>query len=371
MYTKTFFTFSPEWDFQITVEEYEQVHTGESNAPVKKLAQSAIFQVQRSKLTACEHFQTMLRGPWRESRPESITLEGNDINAMNILFRSLHGTLDEITLDSISIKTIWFLVMVCDKYDVGLKTGFLKAWFVKWYDAEHKKQKHLNNCEFERTILFPCYYFDYATGFQEATIGLVYNSEGHISERNPTREVNLHLPPRIMQQVNAARGRLRNILHNGLFDHIASVVSDARCSCKEATVFDYFRELKRLEVWPLENTMKHASINDIITRLRGFDAEKMRPPKDNERPGYCKHCSRNWKGIVKQVGNKVADYFDGMCLDCMSVTKCLREGRNPDHEYWMHGKNRQYDADCRIKHGEPTWWFSFMGQREKQGLLAF
>lgn len=32
---------------------------------------------------------------------------------------------------------------------------------------------------------------------------------------------------------------------------------------------------------------------------------------------------------------EVEGYFHGLCLDCMSVTNALQEGRSPEHEYWL------------------------------------
>lgn len=37
-----------------------------------------------------------------------------------------------------------------------------------------------------------------------------------------------------------------------------------------------------------------------------------------------------------------------------------------DGDYWVHAKpNVHWDHKCRIKHGEPTWYYSFMGRKEK------
>jgi hypothetical protein len=30
----------------------------------------------------------------------------------------------------------------------------------------------------------------------------------------------------------------------------------------------------------------------------------------------------------------------------------------------MHGLRTRYDEGCRIRHGEPSWYFSFMGSRK-------
>lgn len=184
--------------------------------------------------------------------------------------------------------------------------------------------------------------------------------------------------------MNAARGRLRNILHNGLFEHAANMLRHATCPCKEKTFFEYFKELESIKVWPLENTMKHRSIHDIIGNLRGFNASKVTAhlkkagSKGTDSgdiletwDNICMCRMVDWKGIVSSTADTVKGYFHGLCLDCMSVTKALQEGRDPDHEYWLSGKRLKWDFNCRITHGEPTWYFSFMGRREKRGIIAY
>ncbi|KAI9373497.1 hypothetical protein BJX61DRAFT_533075 [Aspergillus egyptiacus] len=277
---------------------------------------------------------------------------------MRLLFSSVHGLLDSLAPDSVSMETLWLLVKGCDKCGVDIKTGDLK-------DLEEYRE----GCEFQRQILFPFYAFDDAIGFQQATMHLAYKIRGHITEKNPTKELKLHLPPRTIQQLNAAaRGRRRNILHRGLFDYISGIINDAACECKESIV------------WPLETNMKDASIRDMTERLHSFDGENMLPqPRGNDEngnkrkqiPKLCGKCGHDWEALVQRAATDVNRYFHGICLDCMNVRRCLREGRNPDHEYWLHDRQRMWDVSCRVRHGQPTWWVSFMGQREKRGLLAW
>ncbi|KAL4915678.1 hypothetical protein BDW62DRAFT_212532 [Aspergillus aurantiobrunneus] len=321
--TEGFFPFFPP-GVLVTVCEYEDYYD-ENKKPAKRISTSAVFQVERERLSASDHFRTMLRGSWRESTTELITLHEDKILAMEILFNGLHDTLGSIASTKVLMATVWYLILACDKYEVEFREGPLKAWFIGWY-----KQEKINP-DFERQVLYPCYEFDYAPGFQEVTRYFAYHSKYHIMEHKPIDLFVLHLPQRVIQQLNAARGRLRNVLHNGLFDHI--------------TVFDHFRELERIKVWPLENTMKKkASINDILTNLKQFDSSRIRAPGTGT--------TSNGNQCTLNPGQGV---FDGLCLDCMSVTKTLQEGRDPDHEYWQNCEKSIWDLYCRINHGEPTY----------------
>lgn len=37
-----------------------------------------------------------------------------------------------------------------------------------------------------------------------------------------------------------------------------------------------------------------------------------------------------------------------------------------DEDYWRHSKlGVQWDLGCRVRHKQPTWYFSFLGRRAK------
>ena len=53
-----------------------------------------------------------------------------------------------------------------------------------------------------RSLAYPCWRFDHAQGFLDATEYLVYNSVGHLTEQNPVNLVEHHLPPRIIRKLD-------------------------------------------------------------------------------------------------------------------------------------------------------------------------
>ncbi|RDK41618.1 hypothetical protein M752DRAFT_267116 [Aspergillus phoenicis ATCC 13157] len=323
---------SPHADTEILIMEYTGAYMGG-----KKIVRSVSMKVERHKLLEFEYFRAMFsHGRWLESESRKITLEDN-CKGMEVLLRSLHGTLEDMPLDSVTIAGTWHVIMSCDK-----------------------------------EAMYPCFVFDHASAFQEVTKRLVYKSVGHITESNPTDIRQMHLPPRIIQQINAARGRLRVILHRELYAEVGDIVNTGECSCKELTTFEYLRELGRIEVWPLEDSMRNQSIQEMLERLSLFDAKNMRSytnPRTGK-VGSCIPCNQSWGDIVLKAASTVSKYFDGLCLDCMDLSKDLRSGGDRDDDYWRHNELRNWDSGCRIKHGEPTWYFSFMGRREKRGLIG-
>ncbi|CAJ2506015.1 Uu.00g001450.m01.CDS01 [Anthostomella pinea] len=97
------------------------------------------------------------------------------------------------------------------------------------------------------------------------------------------------------------------------------------------------------------------------------------PNAPQERPRYASHICSDCKGketgeqdstsynLALVVSRTVADIhsrFQGLCLDCMHKFK---EGGG-DWDYWRHNKIQQWDKGCRIRHGQPSWYFSFMGR---------
>ncbi|PWY77004.1 hypothetical protein BO70DRAFT_388391 [Aspergillus heteromorphus CBS 117.55] len=334
------------------------------------------MSVSRAKLTEnSEYFRAMLQGnKWAESKSDAISLKDDHITAMEILLRGLHDTLDNMDKSAVAIEDIWYLVLAHDKYQIDRK--LYSKWVGSWGKIELAKERNKgndNDYDLERKILSPAFAFDCPQLFQHATKTLVYNSPGPITEINPTSIRQMHLPSRVPQQLNAARGRLRTILHSGLFERLGTLVACGTCGCKELTVFEYLRELRRINVWPLEDSMKKTSIDDILVRLNGFSQSRMRKRVDSAagEPKHCMSCNINWDATVRSVNDRVRNYFGGLCLDCMDKTKNLRLHGSHDDDYWHYWERYQsYDSKCRISHGEPTWYFSFMGRREKAGLVS-
>lgn len=50
--------------------------------------------------------------------------------------------------------------------------------------------------------------------------------------------------------------------------------------------------------------------------------------------------------------------------DCMRASSIEAE----DEDYWRHAETGYYRSRgiCRVSHGQPTWYFSFMGRKERQ-----
>ena len=160
----------------------------------------------------------------------------------------------------------------------------------------------------------------------------------------------------MLEQLNAAKGRLRTVIHTELFRPNESLLG-AHCECKETTLFRYEKALYTIEVWPLERTCQKTPMMTILQRLNKFSFEAKKDA--------CVSCRMDYKKLVADAQTKTRSYFEGLCLDCMDKTKPVTE--DADTDYWEHDSLRESDfvCHCRIKHHEPTWYFSFMGRREE------
>lgn len=131
---------------------------------------------------------------------------------------------------------------------------------------------------------------------------------------------------------------------------------EASCSCCKETLYDYERHLVDINVWPLEEKMRGCSVNTMLDRLEKFSF--------SAKEKACGRCRKFYTSEVAGLVLKVRKYFDGLCLDCMDKSKSKY---SDDHEdYWAHDEmgQRDWSRHCRVTHGQPSWYFSFMGRKE-------
>ncbi|KAJ5715386.1 uncharacterized protein N7483_012567 [Penicillium malachiteum] len=298
------------------------------------------FDIQRQN----DLFKALLSKKWKEAVKEYpeiedhvITLYGDNIQSMRIWFSVFYR--EEVNPADVSIKEIWHTIRASDKYAI---------------DGE-KLPAVWEELDTQRELLFPCHFYDHAEAFQILTKSLVYKSEEQVFEKNPIGDHRLHLRPLVIQQMDAARGRLRNRLQFALFDKRIDQIRRSSCQCKKATVFDFLDELSRVDVNPLKDMIYKSSISELLRRLKDFKVENIGPPDED-----CFNCGIDFQDHVETAARTVEKYFDGMCLDCM------KEDPDLSSPYWQpKGYRGSYDRTCRIRHGEPSWYYSFMGRRER------
>ena len=120
--------------------------------------------------------------------------------------------------------------------------------------------------------------------------------------------------------------------------------------------FGYDLELLKWNIPPFDKDGQgRESIKELADKLLDFDWES----KDKD---VCRFYNQDYTGNAGKVYKEVMVYFDGLCLDCLDRIKSKTQSSHDD--YWEVDRIKQWDKNCRVKHGQATWYFSFLGRRE-------
>jgi len=154
----------------------------------------------------------------------------------------------------------------------------------------------------------------------------------------------------IVGGVNFARTNLRTKIHDGLYPKEREFLY-GECPCHKDGLVAYKIALGKTGVWPLEDVMHGKDAKSISDILKSIVAKfKYYPPNRT-----CRLCSTDITNrIIKPAITRVRKNFEGLCIDCI---------KNPvDRE----GRESGYDKHCRIEHGQPTWWFSWLSSEKRK-----
>ncbi|KAI4731923.1 hypothetical protein E4T49_00189 [Aureobasidium sp. EXF-10728] len=242
-------------------------------------------------------------------------------------------------------------VVACNRFFM-IESFHLDDWFSLWYE--------INGDEHNWKLLYPCYQFNHAEAFLAITKNLVYD-HSHIKEYKNEEHPDLHVPPRVIHQLNSARGHLRTLLAKWLWEPLHEMMR-VSCHCKEKTVYQYLQALTQTGGFPIDQQTRK-SINTICRQLGAF-ARRFNLPKSSKN---CRNCNKDWVDIVARAVIEVQGHFDGMCHDCMDHSQPKFMDEHVD--YWYHLKPNKWDRDCRVSHGEASWYSSFMGRADTRDRL--
>lgn len=207
---KEYSTIADNADLIVKAIQYEQVKRTENGTTVTDSAPCKVheYRVKRETLSAASPvLRKLLTAGFRETEQTSIELHEDDAAALEIWLKIMHAaspTLEGVTFAYVDtdIKDVWEVLGTAHKYEIDPKDAKAKAWFEKWYAAQMNRPDHRFGYLDFQALIFPCYTFDHAIGFTHATKQLVYRSNGHITERQPTgfRQDNLHLSSNIIRE---------------------------------------------------------------------------------------------------------------------------------------------------------------------------
>jgi hypothetical protein len=88
--------------------------------------------------------------------------------------------------------------------------------------------------------------------------------------------------------------------------------------------------------------------------------------KHNMRPDTLAKVQEKWIATSTHWDRRYKYWqFEGLCLDCMnkSLATKSKEPGSTDVDYWKHDLYESWSSGCRFRHGQPTWYWSFMGRQ--------
>lgn len=155
--------------------------------------------------------------------------------------------------------------------------------------------------------------------------------------------------------MNDARDGIKSSILKALFDPIDNALK-LTCPCKDASLVSWCKALSKSGIWPLADH-DTKSVRDILQHPGTIHFRCVLPAE------ACEACKANFQpSKISRARDGSLTTFDGMCLDCMARSKGGQNGTN--RSYWVHDTQRQWDTNCRINHGQATWFFSFLGKKK-------
>ena len=190
---KEYATIASDYDLIIRVIEHEDITCtvsgvmGTDSVPKKGFE----FKVKREILAdSSAYFRKLLSNSnFKEASQDVIDLieDNGGAAGLSTWFKILHNAVDESSYNAttVGIDAVWFMLATAHKYELDPRSADAKAWFEKWYAAQTAVTERTFDYKEHQQLLFPCYTFDHAPGFRNASKYLVYRATGHITERRP------------------------------------------------------------------------------------------------------------------------------------------------------------------------------------------
>lgn len=113
-----------------------------------------------------------------------------------------------------------------------------------------------------------------------------------------------------VENLNAARGRLKSVLHGKLYDCVDTLLEFAACHLRKDVLWGYFTALNQTQSWPLERYAARYCIQELLENLESFDYVDPHP----RRTCADDCCGQNFNKVVRKAIEATGSLFDGLCL---------------------------------------------------------
>jgi len=180
----------------------EKLKAGEN----PKVTACVDFEVDRqTTANISSHFRTLTLGQNFRERNQAL-IEYREITpaVLELILRIFHNPEDGYrTHLDLPFNLIWELLRTIDRMLIPFdreqakqETAFHK-WFANWYATNKDEIPEFDD---PRNLFYPCYRFDHAAGFGEATKEAAYEKQGHIDEAWMAGYEDMHCPHRVIRR---------------------------------------------------------------------------------------------------------------------------------------------------------------------------
>jgi len=158
--------------------------------------------------------------------------------------------------------------------------------------------------------------------------------------------------------LTATKFRLRNVLQRDLYKLVAPLLKRDGGATSAMLVYEFMLELERCSVSIPEFQNPNVSNVELIERLDQFQLSSQPSTKSR----------------IENIQVGARKHFDGLCLDCINDTERVAGKHIPKNcplqrVYGSCHCEVDWDEGCRIKHGQPTWYYSTMATEFKYERL--
>ncbi|RYP16275.1 hypothetical protein DL765_005243 [Monosporascus sp. GIB2] len=247
--------------------------------------------------------------------------------------------------------------------------SILREWFQAWYDHHVRPGRARRSVTTGELLLAPAYWFDCAIIFRDITKELAYSSVRYLGDLAPRGVPGVHIqgiPGPVL-----TRSNLGTQTHRELYRSPRSHINCDDRKCRDVMVYRYFVALDATGSFPVNyGENRHKSVNRLLCDAENISLEIVELNSNAKHASWiCNPCRRGIAaqtagGLESQVRegiNRVRRNFEGLCLDCMHKYKT----GDKDCDYWNHARTMDFSKGCRFRHGEPTWYYSYMGRDDE------
>ncbi|KAI0976059.1 hypothetical protein F4678DRAFT_456385 [Xylaria arbuscula] len=380
----------PAGDVELLVKErdYDGGVNRDGGRPIKR---TAVIKVSSSRVRTYSNLLNPDAAHHIKREGGYLVIDGESIMAVRAWMDVFHGKSPR--LEGVGISEIWWAIHFGNKYLLRRKEGaelnseddedalkpgkdmsLLSGWFMRYHDA-HKsyfKDTDAKGKPMAFSALAPAYWFDCPKAFIEVTRYIAYNTAVQIENINPTKYRDAYMrgvPNRVLAQLSAARASQRTRLEKWL--PTVSAPCSGHKECLDVMDFSHKRSLLNTGIKSLFSLAdRKRALDDLLDDLSDYEFTLAilgpggDPDWSTKLCNNCVSCFRNTaddltEGVC-EASSRARRNFDGLCLDCMHKFKM-----GDDHsDYFAHDKPGNHDRNCRVRHKQPTWYFSYMGRKE-------